>query len=72
MISVINFEIYVNSRKIIVSTNKSLIYYHFHSFNLTIKANQKISMEVIKLLVLFYVTHTSMVIPCPCLGLIST
>ena len=51
MISVRNFEIYVNSRKIILSTNKSLIYYHFSSFNLTIKANQKISMEVIKLLV---------------------
>ena len=54
MISLTNSEMSVNPRRI-VSANKSLIYYHF---NLAIKANQKISMVAIKLLMLLYVTHS--------------
>lgn len=52
----------MNPRRI-VSANKSLIYYHLNSFNLAIKANQKISMVAIKLLMLLYVTHISLVVP---------
>lgn len=39
----INFEMYVNQERIIVLANKLLIYYHFNSFNLTMKGDQEIS-----------------------------